>query len=167
MGFSRQGYWVGCRAFLQEIFQTQGSNSNLQHCRQILYHLSHQGSPYVTYISPQLNKSINTLMKLQDCYGNNSAMGRTAYPSPQTWWGLGARDGQLWHILIKYAKLYAGGINSNQAGRTWDLMAHKWDASSFLQTHYNKLIILELSNYACFKKLNCIKNMLWLYRFCL
>ena len=36
---------VGCHAFLQGIFPTQGSNHGLLHCRQILYHLSHQGSP--------------------------------------------------------------------------------------------------------------------------
>ena len=34
----------GCRLFLQGIFPTQGSNPGLLHCRQILYHLSHQGS---------------------------------------------------------------------------------------------------------------------------
>ena len=31
---------------LQGIFPTQGSNLGLLHCRQILYHLSHQGSPF-------------------------------------------------------------------------------------------------------------------------
>ena len=36
---------VGCHFFLQGILPTQGSNSNLPCCRQILYHLSHQGSP--------------------------------------------------------------------------------------------------------------------------
>ena len=30
---------VGCHALLQGIFPTQGSNSGLSHCRQILYHL--------------------------------------------------------------------------------------------------------------------------------
>ena len=40
---------VGCHSLLQEIFQTQGSNLGLQHCRQTLYHLSHQGSPYGSY----------------------------------------------------------------------------------------------------------------------
>ena len=35
---------VGCRALLQGIFPTQGSNLGLPHCRQILYRLSHQGS---------------------------------------------------------------------------------------------------------------------------
>ena len=36
---------VGCHALLQGIFITQGSNARLLHCRQILYCLSHQGSP--------------------------------------------------------------------------------------------------------------------------
>ena len=35
---------VGCRFLLQGIFLTQGSNPGLPHCRQTLYHLSHQGS---------------------------------------------------------------------------------------------------------------------------
>ena len=67
MGFSRQEYWsgvplpslmdcidpwnypcqntgVGSPSLLQGIFPTQGSNPGLLNCRQILYHLSHQGS---------------------------------------------------------------------------------------------------------------------------
>ena len=52
----RPGFWgwsgcwaggniaVGCYSPLQGIFLTQGSNSGLPHCRQLLYHLSHQGS---------------------------------------------------------------------------------------------------------------------------
>ena len=35
---------VVCHALLQEIFPIQGSNPGLLHCRQILYHLSHEGS---------------------------------------------------------------------------------------------------------------------------
>ena len=35
----------GCHSFLQEIFPTQELNLGLLHCRQILYHLNHQGSP--------------------------------------------------------------------------------------------------------------------------
>ena len=41
---------VGCHSFLQGIFPTQGSNPGLLHCGQILYHLSHWGSP-LNYIS--------------------------------------------------------------------------------------------------------------------
>ena len=36
---------VCCHFLLQEIFPTQGSNLGVLHCRQILYHLSHLGSP--------------------------------------------------------------------------------------------------------------------------
>ena len=35
---------VGCHALLQGIFSTKGPNPGLPHCRQILYHLSHQGN---------------------------------------------------------------------------------------------------------------------------
>ena len=38
---------VGCHALLQGIFPTQGLNPGLLHCRQILYTLSHQGSPRI------------------------------------------------------------------------------------------------------------------------
>ena len=38
---------VGCHALLQRIFPTQGLNPGLPHCRQILYHRSHQGSPRI------------------------------------------------------------------------------------------------------------------------
>ena len=40
-----QNTGVGCHALLQGTFPTQGSNLSLPHCRQILNHLSHQGSP--------------------------------------------------------------------------------------------------------------------------
>ena len=38
---------VGSLSLLQWIFPTQGSNSGLPHCRQILYQLSHKGSPRI------------------------------------------------------------------------------------------------------------------------
>ena len=38
---------VGCHFLLLGIFPTQGSNPGLQRCRQMLYRLSHQGSPFV------------------------------------------------------------------------------------------------------------------------
>ena len=51
MEFSRPEYWNGY--LLQGIFPTQGLNPGLSHYRQILYQLSHKGSPrileWVTY----------------------------------------------------------------------------------------------------------------------
>ena len=38
---------VGSHALLQGVFPTQGLNPHLPHCRQILYRLSHQGSPRI------------------------------------------------------------------------------------------------------------------------
>ena len=52
VGFLRQEYWTGYCSLLQGIFPTQGSNLGLLHCRQILYHLSHQESTF------QFNKEI-------------------------------------------------------------------------------------------------------------
>ena len=50
---------VGFHFLLQGIFPTQGSNPGLLHCRQILYCLSHQGSPKVLLLyqySPYIKK---------------------------------------------------------------------------------------------------------------
>jgi len=38
-------YWSSSLSLLQGIFPTQGSNPGLPYCRQILYQLSHTGSP--------------------------------------------------------------------------------------------------------------------------
>ena len=38
---------MGWHFLLQRVFPTQGSNPGLPHCRQMLYRLSHQGSPFL------------------------------------------------------------------------------------------------------------------------
>ena len=45
MGFSRQEYWSGLPFASPGDLPTQGWNLGLPHCRQMLYPLSHQGSP--------------------------------------------------------------------------------------------------------------------------
>ena len=47
---------MGSHSLLQVIFQTQGSNPGLLPCRQILYHLSHQGSPKGWRLEGKLEK---------------------------------------------------------------------------------------------------------------
>ena len=42
-----QNTGMGSHSILQGIFLTQGLNPGLLHCRQILYQLSHQGSPRI------------------------------------------------------------------------------------------------------------------------
>ena len=46
---------VGSLSLLQGIFPTQGLNSGPLHCRQILYQLSHKGSP--THTKGSVNKN--------------------------------------------------------------------------------------------------------------
>ena len=55
-----QNTGVGSHSLLQGIFPTQGMNPGLLHCRQILYHLSHQGSPSESKYIP-LNVVISNL----------------------------------------------------------------------------------------------------------
>ena len=45
LNFPGQNTGVGDYCLLQGIFPTQQSNLGFLHCRQILYHLSHQGGP--------------------------------------------------------------------------------------------------------------------------
>ena len=45
--FSRQEYWSGLHSLLQSIFLTQSFNLGLLYCRQIVYCLSQQGSPFL------------------------------------------------------------------------------------------------------------------------
>ena len=42
--FPGKSIGAGCHFLLQGIFLTQGLNSGLPHCRQMLYHLSHQAT---------------------------------------------------------------------------------------------------------------------------
>ena len=56
MEISRQEYWVHCHFLLQGIFPSQRSNPGLLHCKQILYCLSHQGSPE---IDPEMANTIS------------------------------------------------------------------------------------------------------------
>ena len=55
---------VGYHSLLQGIFLTQGSNLGLLHCRRILYHLSHQGSPHLGHSCREKNE---LLLKWGNC----------------------------------------------------------------------------------------------------
>ena len=56
-----QNTGVGSLSLLQGIFPTQGSSPGLLHCRQILYQLSHKGSPKCVYTVPNIKTDINTI----------------------------------------------------------------------------------------------------------
>ena len=70
---------VGCHSLLQGIFPNQRLNPGLLHCRQILYHLSHQGRVDVVlllakylinfylYFSSKISVSVTGIFKVS-CY---------------------------------------------------------------------------------------------------
>ena len=61
---------VGCHCLLLEIFLTQGLNPGLPHCRQTLYHLSHQGSQ----ISPYLFIYLKTILLSSESWHLNTVL---------------------------------------------------------------------------------------------
>ena len=68
-----QATGVGSRSLLQGIFPTHVSNPGLPHCRQILYQLSHQGSPVVK--NPPVNAGGTRDMGWIPGWGKSSEVG--------------------------------------------------------------------------------------------
>ena len=74
--FPEKNTGVGCHFLLQGIFPTQGSNPGLLHCRQTLYHLSHQVSPKKVWISTSTKfyHCQSVQRPLWKCYCTNSPL---------------------------------------------------------------------------------------------
>ena len=74
MGFFRLEYWSGLPFPSQGIFPTQGANPGLLHCRQILHHLSHQGSPGGLLVKnlPVVQKVVGSIPELGRSPGEGS-----------------------------------------------------------------------------------------------
>ena len=78
---------MGCHALLQGIFPTQGSNPGLLHCRWILHHLSHQGSPkvkhYLLHVEFNIIQHWNCFIVFTLCINKtNSNAVRQWHPTP-------------------------------------------------------------------------------------
>ena len=58
---------VGCHFLLQGMFPTQGSKPGLLHFRQTLYCLSHQGSPSVYNVLPNMYTHKHTHLCVYKC----------------------------------------------------------------------------------------------------
>ena len=101
---------VASLSLLQEIFPTQGSNSGLLHCRQIVYQLSHKGSsrilgwvayPFLQQIFPtqELNQG---LLHYRRILHQLSYQGSTevTFQSIQQWNYLWSPKAREFHILF-------------------------------------------------------------------
>ena len=76
------------RRLKRDMGSTQGLNLHLLHCRQILYHLSHQGSPYLEEVSKWLDSltglSSTRILTPQDLWTWRGILG----PGHTPRWGL-------------------------------------------------------------------------------
>ena len=84
---------VACSALRQGIFPTQGLNPGLLHCRQILYHLSHQGSPTFS-----LHLSKNYLGAIFSCSITNLNHSLDLFVLPVFAWDIFVQNSYLCHF---------------------------------------------------------------------
>ena len=78
-----QNTGVGSDFLLQGIFPIQGLNPGLLHCRQILYHLSHQGSPFIHFCSIQLLSRVRLFETPLTAAGQASVSITNSWSSPK------------------------------------------------------------------------------------
>ena len=114
---------MGCHFLLQGIFPTQGLSSGLLHCRQILYHLSHQGSP------------MRGLREPAETWGPRDGLGQL-FPPPQhscsgPTWGAGCSPSRLPTHLVTDAHTW-GRRHSSENFPDALHSFHRWERGSHL-----------------------------------
>ena len=129
---------VGCHALLQGIFPTQGLNPGLPHCRQVLYHLSHQGSPTKNYTKVFDCRELVSL--IPHCQGSTIFV--TAALCFQVLKSVSVGDlpekkNQLknytntyiyMHIDIKQACVCIQGVGGEEEGSPWESLKSTWQS---------------------------------------
>ena len=88
---------VGSHSLLQEIFPNQVWNPDLLHCRQILYCLSHQGSPKHARI-PSKSLTMETRHR-QKCPGNFQMLYQKEASTEWKWQHISASQNEYWTEL--------------------------------------------------------------------
>ena len=73
---------VGSLSLLQGVFPSQGWNPGLLHCRQVLYHLSHQGSPINEYMAQWVKNLLQCRRHGFDLWVRKISWKRKRQPTP-------------------------------------------------------------------------------------
>ena len=115
---------VGCHSLHQEIFTTQRSNLGLLHCRQILYHLCHQGNfnkhrSHILHDALLITKLFHMYSFLEASLQISELLSSVYDGDKQGWQKLGdlpkwlrAADSQIWaHLLVRQWCLWSISIN--------------------------------------------------------
>ena len=141
------GTSVGCHALLQGIFPTQGSNPDVPHCRWILYHLRHQGSPGAEWYPAMWPLISISTFAFKSHYGNIIYF--EGWYSKQAVLSAKCQGPQCSEDAPRRGRDYAGGQRNEISQGT-----EKWDKSSFpalslkhvevlpQQTHFKKSVSL-------------------------
>ena len=97
---------VGSLFLLQGIFPTQGSNPGLPHCRQILYQLSHKGSPKTLW-----------WVAYPFCSGSSWPRNRT---------GVSCIVGRFVFLFVAHISLIFSSLRVLERGSQNTKIRHKW-----------------------------------------
>ena len=139
-----QNTGVGSLSLLQGIFPAKGSNPGLPHCRQILYQLSHKGSPrileLVTYpFSSRLTQELNQgllhcrwILYQLSCEGSSSHEGSYERAMKVSLWlsckGLLDRNLYIKLFSPQPPPLFFGG--SLFTSKSKQIVKHNWNSIS-------------------------------------
>ena len=124
---------MGCHSLLQGIFLTQGSNLSLPHCRQILYHLSHQGNRFS--LSPGFVKLGSNLKTWSQCPRNKDKFS-SDIRSPSWKLSRNVVTGVPWGVMIDLqVSCYGINIAAGQPLDHYSFLVHK----HFIYSHGSRV----------------------------
>ena len=114
---------VGCHALLQGIFPAAGLNPGLLHCREILYHLSYQGSPTRDRVESQVSCPLYS--QAQKCTHPDFMQPVLGRPDPGT--PVSSSQRRLWkedQLFIRRFQVQARVVCSRRRGGGHSLDGH-------------------------------------------
>ena len=118
--FSREEHWSGLHLLLQGIFPTQGSTLGHLHCRQILYQLSHKGSPNI-HMKIHKPEDVNISMQITE---------NTTF----IFWGQNIMNYPIryWKCKLYILKLCSESVSNNNKSfyslETWSKLPATWSS---------------------------------------
>ena len=115
---------VGCHFLLQGIFPTQGLNPGLSHCRQTLYHLSHQGSPKMSCCCQDASV-VSTLCDPMDCSLPGFSICGILQARTLEWVSISFSNAWKWKVKVKSFSLsdsqWPHGLQPTRLLHPWDI----------------------------------------------